>query len=107
MFHHLLAPVIILIAALPLIAGIVPPNCLYGVRTKHTRQDKRQWYLVNRIGGIAMSIAACVTIVGVQFAGNGVHRAFVLALPVATAAIVTALVDEIIWRRRQRKGNLP
>jgi uncharacterized membrane protein len=39
---------IILLLALPLILGLIPPNRIYGVRTAETLADKSLWYQVNR-----------------------------------------------------------
>jgi uncharacterized membrane protein len=45
---------IILLLALPLILGLIPPNRVYGVRTGETLSDKRRWYQANRYGGWAL-----------------------------------------------------
>ena len=42
---------IILLLALPLVLGLIPPNRFYGVRTTATLADTRCWYAVNRYGG--------------------------------------------------------
>jgi hypothetical protein len=42
---------ILLILALPLILGLIPPNRVYGIRTAKALTDKRVWYQVNRFGG--------------------------------------------------------
>ena len=42
--------VLIGLVAIPLILGI-PPNRLYGVRTRRTLSDRRLWYRANRFGG--------------------------------------------------------
>jgi hypothetical protein len=45
---------IILLLALPLILGLIPPNRIYGVRTAETLSDQQRWYRVNRFGGWAL-----------------------------------------------------
>ena len=45
----------------PLIVKIVPPNPVYGVRTKRTLDSPEVWYDVNKFGGWALVAAAGVT----------------------------------------------
>ena len=42
---------ILLLLALPLILGAIPPNRFYGVRTAVTLADRRRWYSANRYAG--------------------------------------------------------
>jgi len=51
---------IILLLALPLILGLIPPNRFYGVRTVETLADQQRWYQVNRYGGWAILISSLV-----------------------------------------------
>ena len=43
--------IIIMIISIPLVAGWIPKNRFYGVRTRKTLSDERTWYSVNRFGG--------------------------------------------------------
>ena len=49
---------IIAVASLPLILGLVPPNRMYGVRTRETLVDRELWLRSNRFAGWAFLIAA-------------------------------------------------
>jgi hypothetical protein len=49
---------IILILALPLILGLIPPNHLYGIRTAEALANKEHWYQVNRYGGCALLLSS-------------------------------------------------
>jgi len=51
---------LLFIVALPLVLGLIPPNRLYGFRTKKTLSDADVWYGVNRFAGIAIMIASVV-----------------------------------------------
>lgn len=51
---------ILFIVALPLVLGLIPPNRLYGFRTKKTLSDDVVWYGVNRFAGIAIMVASVV-----------------------------------------------
>jgi len=48
------------VVALPLVLGIIPPNRIYGFRTKRTLSDDGIWYRVNRFAGIAIMLASVV-----------------------------------------------
>jgi hypothetical protein len=48
------------IVALPLVFGVIPPNRLYGFRTKKTLSNADIWYAVNRFAGIAIMLASTV-----------------------------------------------
>ena len=45
---------IISVAAVPVIAGWVPPNPYYGFRTPHTMASPQEWYFANRLMGLYM-----------------------------------------------------
>jgi uncharacterized membrane protein len=47
----LIPAIIIPIISVPLVAGWIPRNRFYGVRTRKTLSDERTWYSVNRFGG--------------------------------------------------------
>lgn len=57
-----LLPVLFIGVAIPLLAGRVSPNALYGVRTAKTMASPELWYRANRAAGRAIVIAtlACV-----------------------------------------------
>jgi hypothetical protein len=49
---------IFLIAAIPLIFGVVPRNRVYGIRTEKTLSDNSKWYQSNRFGGWAVLLSS-------------------------------------------------
>jgi len=49
---------VLFVIALPLVLGLIPPNSLYGFRTKKTLSDGDVWYRVNRFVGIATLLAS-------------------------------------------------
>jgi uncharacterized membrane protein len=57
----LLTCAIIAVAAAPLILKLIPPNPIYGVRTRRSMSRADIWYEVNRFGGWALVIAAGVS----------------------------------------------
>lgn len=69
-----LVAVTIALSALPLLAGVVPPNWLYGFRTPATMASPEAWYPANRLMGtylLASQLLAIVTF-------NAVSRAMQL-----------------------------
>ena len=88
--------------SLPLIAGAVPPNPVYGVRTHETLADQNVWYSANRIGGWALLVAEMVTILGLGLLWRYRHRlshnqmgvlaTITFALPCLLAVIVESFL---------------
>jgi uncharacterized membrane protein len=62
MFPYLIAPLIIIAVALPMVLGIVPPNGIYGFRTPYTMSSDDVWYRANRISGIALVVSGAMWI---------------------------------------------
>jgi uncharacterized membrane protein len=57
------APLLALITiaiSIPLVLRKVPPNVVYGVRTRKTLSDPRIWYEANYRGGVALIVAGVV-----------------------------------------------
>jgi uncharacterized membrane protein len=79
---------IILACAIPLILRRIPPNGLYGVRTKASFASEADWYRINVIGGRYLTISALIIIV-VGATGFFVPMSF--GTYSITAAIVTLL----------------
>jgi len=61
--------VLIFALAIPLVRRRVPPNGLYGVRTKASFASEADWYRINAIGGRYLVVAGLVILVagGVGF----------------------------------------
>jgi uncharacterized membrane protein len=47
----LIPSIIFLIISIPLVAGKIPRNRFYGMRTRKALSDERVWYAANRFGG--------------------------------------------------------
>lgn len=47
--------------SVPLALRIVPPNRYYGFRTALTLANREAWFQVNRVAGLAILVAVCVT----------------------------------------------
>ena len=49
-------------SCVPLILERVPPNRVYGIRTRRTLEDEALWYRVNRVGGWMLLVASLVSL---------------------------------------------
>ncbi len=53
---------VILVLGIPLLLGKVPPNALYGLRTRRTLADEEIWYRANRFAGLVLMLAGGVVL---------------------------------------------
>jgi uncharacterized membrane protein len=60
-FSFLVPCVIIAVASVPLILNVVPPNGVYGFRTRQTLRNHELWFRANRFAGCAFFIASGVS----------------------------------------------
>jgi uncharacterized membrane protein len=61
----LLSAVLLILLALPLWMRMVPPNRLYGVRTRATLGDEERWYAVNATSGRDLLVSGIVLLAGI------------------------------------------
>jgi uncharacterized membrane protein len=54
---------LIFLLAIPMILRRVPPNALYGVRTKASFASNSDWYRINAIGGRYLTVSALVIMI--------------------------------------------
>jgi uncharacterized membrane protein len=59
--HLLAACALIFLLGIPLVFKLVPPNRLYGFRTRKTLSRPDIWYPANGFAGYALMLAAAVT----------------------------------------------
>jgi uncharacterized membrane protein len=80
------APLLALITiaiSIPLVLRKVPPNVVYGVRTRKTLSDARIWYEANYRGGVALIVAGIV--------GLACWAVLMVLLDRSTAAVASIL----------------
>lgn len=96
-----LVPVaIVALAAIPLVLKLVPPNKMFGLRTRRTLADRNLWFRANRVAGCALLIAAAVsTGIYLAFPELASGRSFVGLLAFA-APLLVALVATLAYLRR-------
>ena len=69
---NLVASSVFVAMGIPCSLGLVPPNRLYGFRTRQTLEDPDVWYPTNRVAGvwgIATGIVAAGVSISTYFAG--------------------------------------
>jgi uncharacterized membrane protein len=89
----LLVSAILLIAlAIPLRLRRIPPNRLYGVRTRATLADETTWYDVNARSGHDLLVAGVVSLAGIYlFDALGARWAPELRTLAAAVLLIVAL----------------
>ena len=100
---NLVASGVFVAMGIPCSMGLVPPNRLYGFRTRKTLQDPDVWYPTNRVAGvwgIATGIAAAGVSISTYFAGLRLPAAAWLNLvPWAVGIAGTLLHGFLVIRR--------
>ena len=84
---------LILLLSIPLILRRVPPNALYGVRTRASFHSESDWYRINQLGGRYLAVSSLIIIV------TGVVGFFMLPssqVAYSTAATVVTLLSVLI-----------
>ena len=104
-FSFLVPCGIIAVASIPIMLNLVPPNRLYGFRTRQTLANRELWFRANRFAGFAC------------FIGSGVSALIFLAHPEYASArspagvvvflvpLVIALVASSAYVRRVGGGS--
>lgn len=91
----LLVPCAIIAAlGIPMMLGLVPPNRIYGFRTRRTLANRELWYRANRFAGYALFIASLASgatfLLSPQYAsGRSWEGLVVLLAPLAIAVLMS------------------
>ena len=101
----LVPSIIAVLVCIPLVLGLVPPNRVYGVRTRKTLADPDVWRRANAFGGCALGLASLVYIFGGRYApypppGSGDLAAYALHLALCFGPLLLALVATGLYIRR-------
>ena len=85
--------------------GLVPPNRLYGIRTRETLANRDLWFRANRFAGFALFVAAgassIVFLVQPEYAsGRSLVGLLVLLVP-----LVIAIAACFVYLQRVRSGG--
>ena len=103
-FSFLVPCGIIAVASLPLILSVVPPNRIYGFRTRQTLANRELWFRANRFAGcvffIASGLSAGIFAAHPEYASG---RSFA-GLVVFVVPLVIALAASFAYVRRVSGG---
>ena len=104
---YLISGVILSALSIPLIAGKIGPNGLYGFRVQATMENPRLWYVVNKYAGVRLLITGIVTILaaaGLYFIpGIGVDTYALACLGVFALVFITAIVQSALYLKSMQK----
>lgn len=102
----LLPCAIVAAASIPLMLKLVPPNRLYGFRTRQTLADRETWYRANRFAGCALFIASAAS--AAFFAarpddasGRSIAGLLALVVPLVAAIGASLAYARLALRRRE------
>jgi hypothetical protein len=102
---HLLAAILTIAAAVPLIQGKVKMNPWYGVRIPAAFESEERWFEINRYGG-RLLFAWGVAIAGTALVGAFLERRTWVAYDWTALAIIMgglALVVVLIFQHARKK----
>ena len=95
-FITILLPIVNILISLPLCLRLIPPNRLYGFRTRKTLSSPEIWYEANYKGGVGLIVASVIALAFraalVATAQRGI--ALLLSLLVLLICMAVAL---IVW----------
>jgi uncharacterized membrane protein len=61
----LILGIIVALLSVPLVRGKVPPNAVYGIRTRLAFASEANWYKINKFGGkVFLGVAVIIALVG-------------------------------------------
>ncbi|TWU24695.1 SdpI family protein [Bythopirellula polymerisocia] len=103
LFVYLIAGGLLVVLGLPLYFGKVPPNRLYGFRTRSTLVNPQKWMAVNRVAGgwmVLVGTAVAGVATWVARLGYSVSQAALIDLAVFAVGMMLILVHStlVLWR---------
>jgi hypothetical protein len=94
------ACVVVIDTSIPMILGKVPPNRLYGFRTRLTLSSPDVWYPANRFAGRALTVGALVSLAGLQLLPDAFLANPLVSLAVFVVPLVAAMLASLAYVRR-------
>ena len=104
-FSFLVPCGIIAMASIPLILSVVPPNHVYGFRTRQTLANRELWFRANRFAGCAFFTASGVSAGIFATQPEYVSGRSLAGLVVFVVPLVIALVASFAYVRRVSGGG--
>lgn len=83
---------LISLVSVPLILGRIPPNDVYGIRTRAAFASEADWYRINRIGGRYLAISGLVILltgaVGFFLPGSAFHSYSLISTAITLLVVI-------------------
>jgi hypothetical protein len=95
---------IIAVASVPLMFGMVPPNGVYGFRTRQTLASPELWFRANRFAGFALFISAAISAAIFLFQPEFASGRSLVGVAVLVGPIVAALAASFTYVRLASSG---
>ncbi|HEX4943448.1 MAG TPA: SdpI family protein [Usitatibacteraceae bacterium] len=95
---------VIAAVSIPLILGFVPPNRIYGFRTRQTLSNEALWYQANFFAGWAFLIAAFASVVLLALVRGGAFPGVASEVAAFALPVVVAIVACFVYLRRITDG---
>jgi uncharacterized membrane protein len=98
---------IIAVASVPLMLKLVPPNAVYGFRTRQTLSSPEIWFRANRFAGCALFVSSAITAaifaVRPEYAsGRDLAGVAVLVVPLLVALMASFAYVRAIGEKQAR-----
>lgn len=91
---------IIAVVSIPMVLRRVPPNPLYGFRTKLTLSNPDIWYRANAFSGWALMVAAAVSLALLWLVPEAVLALPWIALATFLGPLLASVVASFVYLRR-------
>jgi hypothetical protein len=89
------------VLSIPLAIGVIPPNRLYGFRTRRTFADEALWYRVNRMVGFGIMIASAIyAVVAIKHPYDRDFSVWLLHLAAFAGPLALAIIVSGWYSRR-------
>jgi uncharacterized membrane protein len=95
-----LACLVLAAVCIPMILGKVPPNSIYGFRTRLTLSSPDIWYPANRFSGRTLLIAAGLSLATLLLLPERFFNPPFIPLAVVVVPLLLSLAASLIYLRR-------
>jgi uncharacterized membrane protein len=100
----LIVCVLIATVSIPLMLRLIPPNAVYGVRTRRTLSDTATWFAVNAFGGKALAIGAGISALFLMLYNGTLLKPALAQVGMVVVPLIIALAATLYYERRYCGG---
>ena|ERR1044071_149904 len=103
----LIASVLIILFALPLVLGKVKMNGIYGIRISESFRSEARWYQINRFGGLLFVLWGIVLgicgMLGLRLQAGQQARYMLISLAIVFGGLAMAIIAIFVYASKTRK----